>query len=535
MTDVPTLTSATVANYATMNPLKSPVIGTYSNANLTVAFGTNDFTPALATIYPTSGKWYWEAVWVSGTYSRLGVQNTTVASTDFGADSGGWRWGSNDGQIYNGGLLITVSTYATGDVLGFCLDLDAGKLYVSKNGTWQNSAVPASGTGAVATNIPTNTPMSPAGSTGYQPTTNTWNFGQRPFAYTPPSGFVALNTYNLPTSTIVKGNSYMNAVTYTGSASNVTVTSGFYPDLTWAKSRNNTYNNSLIDSNRGGNAVLFSNLTNAESTVSGLATFSSTGVTYLAGASGVNADASTNYVLWAWNAGAGSTSSNTSGSITSTVSVNATAGFSVVTYTNTAGSSFTVGHGLGVAPAMIIIKLRNLANNWNTYHKSLGAGNYIALNTTAASTASSTIWNNTAPTSSVFSLGSDWNLPTYTSVAYCWAEIAGFSKFGSYTGNGSADGPFIFTGFRPKWILIKNASSSVQGWTIQDTSRSTYNVVDNYLLAQATSAEQTIYAQMDYLSNGFKVRTSDALVNGSGNTIIYMAFAENPFKNANAR
>ena len=163
--------------FCTLNGVRG-VIGTnagnsaLSQGNLKAVQSSN-YQQCEGTLYPTSGKWYWEAVWVSGTYSRLGVQNTNVSSTDFGSDSGGWRWGSNDGQIYNGTNLITVSTYTTGDVLGFALDLDNGKLYVSKNGTWQNSGDPSAGTGAVATNIPTNTPMSPAGSTGYLPTTNT--------------------------------------------------------------------------------------------------------------------------------------------------------------------------------------------------------------------------------------------------------------------------------------------------------------------------------------------------------------------------
>jgi len=199
MIDSPTL-SADASNYAVLNPLKipAPASVSYTNGNLSVSCGNGNQTPALVTIYPTSGKWYWEAVWVSGTYSRIGVQNTTVASTDFAADTAGWRWESNTGNIYNGSTLATVSTYATNDVLGFCLDCDAGKLYVSKNGTWQNSAVPESGTGAVATNIPTSTLMSPAVATGSGTSVFAFNAGQRPFAYTPPTGFKSLNAFNLP-------------------------------------------------------------------------------------------------------------------------------------------------------------------------------------------------------------------------------------------------------------------------------------------------------------------------------------------------
>jgi hypothetical protein len=199
MIDSPTL-SAAASNYAVLNPLKMPAPASvsYTNGNLSVSCGNGNQTPALVTIYPSSGKWYWEVIWSSGSFARIGVQNTNVASADFAADSAGWRWENNTGNIYNGSILATVSTYATGDVLGFCLDLDAGKFYVSKNGTWQNSAVPESGTGAVATNIPTSTLMSPAVATGSGTSVFAFNAGQRPFAYTPPSGFKSLNVFNLP-------------------------------------------------------------------------------------------------------------------------------------------------------------------------------------------------------------------------------------------------------------------------------------------------------------------------------------------------
>ena len=544
MKDSPTLTSPTVANYATMNPLKSPVIGTYSNANLTVAFGTNDFTPALTTIYPTSGKWYWEAVFVSGTYARLGVQNTTVASTDFGSDSAGWRWGSNDGQIYNGSLLVTVSTYTTGDVLGFCLDLDNGKLYVAKNGTWQNSADPASGTGAVATNIPTNTPMAPAGSTGYLPTTLTWNFGQRPFSYTPPSGFNPLNTFNLPNSTIVKGNSYMDATTYTGTGATQVVTNAgsMKPDFVWLKIRSASSNHVLINSTTGVTAYLNSNTTGAEQTSSDQFTsFNSNGFTLGANTTGGNTNANgSTYVGWQWQAGQGTTSSNTNGSITSTVSVNTTAGFSVVTWTSPSvvTTAWTVGHGLGVTPAMTITKERGAVSGWTVYHKSLGATKSLNLSSTNATTTSTGLFNNTEPTSSVMTFGGTGGTSYYdtntTQVTYAWAEIAGFSKFTSYTGNGSADGPFVYCGFRPKFILTKVSSGTTADWYIWDTSRNTYNAADAVLAPNTSAAEATPY-YADILSNGFKIRNNYATWNGSGYTYIVAAFAENPFKNALAR
>jgi len=550
MTDVPTLTSPTVANYATFNPLKNPFPDavSYSNANLAVSVGNANQTPALTTIYPSSGKWYWEVIWTSGSYARIGVQNATVASTDFAADVYGWRWESNTGYIYNGsnGTLSTVSTYATGDVLGFCLDCDAGKLYVSKNGTWQNSAVPASGTGAVATNLPTATLMSPAVATGSLTSAFAINCGQRGFAYTPPSGFNAINTYNLPTSTIVQGNKVMDATLYTGTGSTQSITnaSAFKPDLIWTKSRSSgTLYNNLMDSVRGTNKDLYSNSTSAEDTNANIYTAINSNGFSVGTDNSANQSGQT-FVGWQWQAGQGSTSSNTNGSITSTVSVNASAGFSIVTYTGTGGSA-TIGHGLGVAPAMVIIKNRTgTANDWMVKHKSLSSNNNLFLDLTSAQTNPATNgWIGDLSSSTTVSLvtGSSGNANTNANgtnfVAYCWAAIPGFSAFGSYTGNGSSDGPFVYTGFRPKYVLIKNITTTGQIWFAYDTSRSPYNLDTAYLAPNSSNAEagSSVDNPLDILSNGFKIRYTNTGTNTNGDTYIYAAFAENPFKNALAR
>jgi hypothetical protein len=325
----------------------------------------------------------------------------------------------------------------------------------------------------------------------------------------------------------------MDATLWTGNASTQVIVNNaqFKPDLVWMKARSAAYSNRLVDSVRGVGIILNSNTTGAEFTdTASLTSFNSNGFTV--GNSFDNASGVTQ-VGWQWQAGQGSTSSNTSGSITSTVSVNTTAGFSVVTYTGT-GANATVGHGLGVAPAMIIFKQRNAVRGWPVYHRSLGASTTIYLNVTNASNADSTIFNATSPTSSVFSLGASSDSNNGSMLAYCWAEIAGFSAFGSYTGNGSANGPFIFTGFRPKFILWKSSTDGARNWSVFDSSRNTYNVTNSYLLPNLSNAEGTSDA-CDFLSNGFKWRSTDAGSNGSGQTFIYMAFAENPFKNANAR
>jgi hypothetical protein len=236
------------------------------------------------------------------------------------------------------------------------------------------------------------------------------------------------------------------------------------------------------------------------------------------------------YVAWAWDAN-GTGVSNTAGSITSTVSANTSAGFSVVTYTAPSSGAFTVGHGLGVAPAMIITKSRsNSGYVWGTYHQSLGNTKRIDLNSTAAAvTSTNGAWNNTSPTSTVFSVGLDWAGSGITYVAYCFSEVAGYSKFGSYTGNGSADGPFVFTGFRPRYIMYKRTDST-GNWIVLDSARDTINANDVYLYPNDSASEASGAFDTDFLSNGFKLRNTNTSYNTSGGAYIFMAFASNPFK-----
>ena len=369
----------------------------------------------------------------------------------------------------------------------------------------------------------------------------TLNFGQQPFTYTPPSGYKALCTTNLPDSTIVKGNQYMDAVAYSGSNSSQTVTNGgsFYPDFTWAKSRSGAYNNILVDSIRGGNLYLVSNSTAADATSSGLASWTSSGITWIGGASGVNASGDT-YVNWMWKAGAGTTTSNTSGTITSTISVNPTAGFSIITYTGNGVANATVGHGLGVQPNLIIVKQRTgNADNWAVSVKLSNLTiNRMYLNSNIADNGLD--WVGASSTLLTLKLTDNFlNTNGNTYVSYCWASISGFSKIGYYTGNGSTDGTFVYTGFRPKFIMIKNTAAT-QDWDIRDTSRDTYNASQYELYANQSSAEVNSGSRsptnyLDILSNGFKLRGTNPETNNSGTTYIYAAFAENPFKNALAR
>ena len=352
----------------------------------------------------------------------------------------------------------------------------------------------------------------------------------------------------MTTPTIPAGNLYMNATLYTGTNASQTVTNGgtgtsFQPDFVWAKVRNQAYTQVLSDSIRGVGTQLFSNNTNAEQTnATYLSSFNTNGFSMAGGNTGtgaVNTSGDT-YVAWQWKAG-GTAVSNTSGTITSSVSANTTSGFSVVTYTGNSTSGATVGHGLGVAPSMVIVKARGtpngIARSWFVYHSSLGGTQFIYLDLTSAAQTGSTVWNNTNPSSTVFTLGNEnsVNMSANNYVAYCWTPIAGYSAFGSYTGNGSTDGPFIYTGFRPRWVLLKAAIGTTGNWVLLDTSRDTYNMAVNVLEPDVSDAEAVLTPMIDILSNGFKVRRNSAGVNGSGNTYIYMAFAENPFKYSNAR
>ena len=537
MTDVPTLTSATAANFATMNPLNQSGTATPTNGNLTVSQANNQSQVA-STIGMSSGKWYYEhTITAVGGEQSVGI-GTAVTTGIVGGSTAQWGYYSNGNKYTNSAGTAYGASYTTGDVIGVAYDADAGSLTFYKNGTSQGVAY----TGLSGTMFA----LAATRTTGGTNISNL-NFGQRPFSYTPPTGFVALNTQNLPAPTISNGAQYMAATLYTGNGSSQTVTNAvngvsFTPDFVWNKGRSVAYNNNLVDVIRGNSNVLFSNTTDAEQNPGAQLDITTNGfISTYRSANLANNQSGATYVAWQWKAG-GTAVSNTAGTITSSVSANPTAGFSVVTYTGT-GANATVGHGLGVAPKMVIVKWRSSAGgSWATWHSSFvtaSGTDYLLLDSTGAkgSAGSQLFWNNTAPTSSVFSIGTNAGLNTSTGtyVAYCFSEVAGYSKFGSYTGNGSADGPFVFLGFRPRFVIVKN-SSSTGSWIMEDSARNTYNEVGNLINANTSGAEFTTSdIKFDFLSNGFKVRQVNSAVNGSGNTLVFMAFAENPFRNSLAR
>jgi hypothetical protein len=524
-------------NYATLNPLKQTG-ATLTNGNLqfTKAAGSGATLFTIhSTLFVSTGKWYFEVPTTSvsaGGYHVIGVVGPEVAlatySTIASMTGNIWAYRNDANKINNGSSASYGNTWTSNDVIGVAIDLDNSKIWFSKNGTWQASGDPSAGTNAAYTNLTGSVAplLIDQGGDNFE---GSLNAGQRPFAYTAPSGFKALVTTNLPQPTVVQGDDYFNTVLFTGNyPTGQSITGvGFAPDLTWFKSRSVGDSHNLVDKVRGA-FRLKSNTTDAET--SATVTLDSDGFT-------VGAQSESNndsMVAWNWKAN-GAGVSNTDGTITSTVSANTDSGFSVVTYTGNGVAGATRGHGLGVAPNMIIIKGRSNVDNWHVYHSSLGNTGGLFLNLTSAFTVSSFFWNDTSPSSTVFttSLGASNNQNGITYVAYCFAAIQGYSAFGSYTGNGSADGPFVYTGFRPAFVLGKD-SSSTNNWFIFDSVRDTYNVAGKILRPNLSDAELDSPPRIDLLSNGFKVR-STALPNDSGETYIYAAFASNPFKFALAR
>ena len=335
-------------------------------------------------------------------------------------------------------------------------------------------------------------------------------------------------------TTINKPSEYFNTKLYTGTgAENVISDIGFNPDFVWFKKRSDAEHHFIYDQVRGALKKIAPSNTNPQSTeTQTLKSFDTGG--YTLGTSGEVNGSATTYVAWNW-LGGGTGVSNTDGDIASTVSANTTSGFSIVSYAGT-GSNATVGHGLGVAPKMIIFKNRNTATDWDVYIEPVGAGKRLYLNNTSAEAVATNYMNDTAPTINLFSVGvaDNTNKSGSPQIAYCFAEKKGFSKFGSYTGNGSADGTFVYTGFKPAFVLFKRAIGGTDSWFINDTARATYNPSQQYMRPNETSAEGTSSAhQIDILSNGFKIRSSDTAYNTLNNTYIYMAFAEEPLVGTN--
>ena len=523
MTDTPTV------NYTTLNPLTSSSAFTLSNGSLDVSDAGSASSVLLGSIAVNSGKWYWE-VTLGNQYAYVGAATVSSRSSVayLGAVSGQFMYNTHvtsssqvNGSIYN---YSTAATATTGDVIGVALDFDTNAITFYKNGVSQ---------GVFSSGILGSETWAPAFKSNSS-TSASFNFGQRPFTYTPPTGFVALSSANLPTPAIADGKEHFEPLLWTGNGSTQAIGGlEFSPDLVWIKSRSNNYDHQLHDTVRGPGSTLFSNENWAEGTYNTITSFDSSGFTVDGSTyAGTNGNGST-FVGWSWNAG-GSTVTNTNGTRTAQVRANTDAGFSIVSYNPalTSGQSCTVGHGLSQAPEIIISKSRSHVYNWWTYTTIIdGSVDYLALNLTNAG--ADDIYG-LAITNSTFTQDYAYTGSSSSHISYCFHSVDGFSKFGTYTGNGSADGPFVYTGFRPAFLLIKNTTTAGYNWIIADSKRNPNNVMQYWLYPNLANAEAAADRD-DLLSNGFKIRQSGAGVNASGSTYIYMAFAENPFKTARAR
>jgi hypothetical protein len=507
-----------------MNPLDKDANCTLSNGNLDVSCSTSGWFGANATMEVIAGKTYFEATYVSGNYVNIGLNTPNTGVGDVNTDGVHLQNDNGTWRVRNGSSLTNISAVSANSIIGVAVDTSANTIQFFVNGTSVYS-----GTLNALHRIPM--------VYGYGTYNVVVNFGQRPFSQTVPTNYLSLCTTNLPDPTIADGSTAMDVALYTGNGTSQSITGlGFSPDFVWVKNRAEAVSHFLFDAVRGNNNYLRSDGTFAEDSGStNQLSFATDGFDVSGTGGGVNKN-TISFVGWAWDAGS-TTSSNTDGTISSTVRANPSAGFSVVTWTDPDTGSGTIGHGLNAAPELIIAKSRTAAFAWAVWHKAIPRTHSLFLNSSAASTNINTnYWGTADPTSSVFGVG-------YTGesnnegdmIAYCFAPVEGYSAFGTYTGNGSSsDGPFVYTGFRPAFILFK-ITSAADDWMIFDTTRDTFNRADKELSPNLTKAEEDNDRGSDILSNGFKIRTTSSKWNTNGATYIYAAFAEHPFKTARAR
>jgi len=571
------------ANYMTLNPLYlinnsyPPNAGSYvKDGNLTVLNAVSNFGIGMTHGF-YSGKWYWEILLADKGQFLVGFLTTATFTNQKSQPHNTtgsylvYTDTSNQGQKVEENSFITLANFnaGDGDIIGLALDRDNRKFWVSLNGTFINSGDPAGGSNPVFDSgdiTATTGEFRPIiGTYGGQNVKMTLNAGQDSsfvgqktsgsanatdgnsfgdFYYTPPTGYLSACQNNIPTSDDIDpaqtddnipGKNF-NVVTFNGNGTTNAVTGlGFQPDLIWGFTRSGSQSKRLVDSTRGGSSRLYSDLTSSESTgTATISSFDSDGFTATGGA--FNNDSGKTCGAWCWKANGGTTTSDSSGDITVTRQTNDVAKFSILTYTGNGSSGSTIAHGLGVKPAMTIIKQRNSTNGWNVWHQGNNNGDYDSfgeLNGNAS-------WYQNQGSNGPFSAapGTDYltltaygqvNGSSNTYVSYVWADVEGMQKFGSFEGNANNDGPFIYTGFRPRMVFIKSVDTTAP-WMVWDTARATFNVI-NISLAWNDSLTESDYTgyPIDVLSNGFKIRTSNATVNASG-TWIFGAWGDVPFK-----
>ena len=483
---------------------------------------------------PNTGKYYYEMEVQTGSSYIFGMKSTLRLGSGTSGNEGRYGYYGHNGYKNDPSSSTSYgATYGGGDKVAILYDSDSGEVYFYKNGTSQGLAF----TGVNTTDYQ---PFVYLDNYGTAPIVH-FNFGQRPFAYTPPTGARGLSSKTFPAPVpagVVNPQRHFDSILYTGNGSTQSPSGlEFTPDFVWIKARSVGHSNAWFDSVRGVSKVMYSNGRNEEGSYSGLLTSFHRGGFTVGNYDDENQN-STTYVAWCWKAG-GAAVTNNDGNITSSVSANQEAGFSVATYTgSTASGALTVGHGLGRKPAWVIIKRRDGGNHdWIIGHQGLAtnafANNKFVKFDNAAVYTNSQVFG-AEPTTTVTQIVTDGssgatNLTSSgTYVMYSWAEIPGYSKFGSYIGNGSSDGTYVHLGFRPAWILIDNYGASGFNWVLQDNKRSPFNLCDNKLNPDSSAAEQTNADKLDMLANGFKCRVADAGINANNSNYIYMAFAERP-------
>lgn len=523
-------------NFATLNPLDSNSGHTLLEGSLRVIGNSSSSQrQTKATLAQNSGKWYWEVYQYSGTnrYNGIGTENTSLSSLG----TGSIVYNQVGGIYLNGSQVQSgLATNAVGDVIGVALDLDSGTITWYKNNTVVNSGGYSFTVGSDYWHPMVGVQTSPdaqhynfgqdssfAGTRTAQGYTDANGYGD--FYYEPPAGYLALCTANMEEPSVVPSE-HFDVVAYAGNGSTQDITTTMKPEFTWIKNRVTTDNHQLFDLLRGATESLESNTTAAESTESDMLTsFNSDG--FSLGSKGDTNGSGNAIVAWNWKAG-GTGVSNTDGTITSTVSANVDAGFSIATYTGNAGGSY--GHGLGGVPELIITKKRSGATEWSVWEHNMPSIDYhMRLPSTEAYVNHGNL--RTSITSTIVGMESSGyiNDTGEDYVAYHFRSIEGYSKIGTYTGNGSTDGTFVYCGFRPKYVMIKRTDSTSE-WYIFDIERSTFNYMQEYLKTNKSDAE-AIYGNfgLDVLSNGFKLRDTNSEYNASGGTYLFIAFAEMPF------
>ncbi len=566
-------------NFCTLNDTAKSPNAKVSEGNLylpSVSYPSN----VLGTMGVKSGKWYFEARCTNnyGAYDSFGVivsDNYTYKDQVMSSITGSISWGQLESVRNNGTNegVTTPNLYSTATkIVGCALDLDNNKVYFHGNNTYVNSHNPSTGTGGYS--IPaamqgkhflplmgTNAvgaaalrranfgqDSSFAGDETAQGNADANGFGD--FYYAPPTGFLAICSANLPISDDIDPaqtssnfpSTQFNAIAYTGTGTSQGITGlGFQPDLVWIKQRNGSGHNVLTDSSRGVQKQLEITDTEggtqpAESTnTDGLTAFGADGFT-VGGDAAYSGNTNT-YVAWCWRANGGTTSTNTQGTHTCTLQANTAAGFSIMTLANyTSSTGVTIGHGLGKAPTFYIHKSSSSTGNWHVYHQSTGATKALFLNQYSGGSTAVGYWANTEPTSTVLSLGNTF-AGTSDGVVYAWTDIEGYSKFGSYTGNNTDNaGPFVYTGFRPRYLVIKGVTESY-GWYCFDSARSEHNLVDDqtsWFPGGTEASEPTGARKVDFFNNGFRVMADAASINGDDDTYIFMCWGDVPLKYANA-